>query len=120
MHVKAVTELALMCQERGIMLHVETSGTIEALVGGWLTVSPKQGFKPFMIDFADEVKLLVDETFDLGKVPECILRHRNVFIQPVNAELTIDLDNVQRCIDLKRKMPEWQLSVQLHKVFGWR
>lgn len=123
LHKNAVSYLVDKCFERGILLHVESSGTIPLpsnFYSGWLTVSPKEGYDPLMIQMADEIKLLVDESFDLEKVPMDIREHANVFIQPVNYELHVHIGNLRKCEEILRKMPNWRLSVQLHKLFGWR
>lgn len=107
------------------LVHIETSGTIpfpfpypkEYL---WVTVSPKKGCLPEMIEKADELKLLVDKDFSLDKLPEGTLKHPLVFVQPVNRELGIDRENLQRCVEIVRLHPHWRISVQLHKVFNWR
>jgi len=107
--------------DRGILVHIETSGTIEWEPNlGWITVSPKQGYSPLMIQVADEIKLLVDKDFHIEEVPPDIREHENVFIQPVNGELTIDMDNFKLCQEVLRVKPEWKLSIQLHKFLNIR
>lgn len=121
LHREKITEFVHDAGARGISVHIETSGTVEWLQPvGWVCVSPKQGFLPTMITRADEVKLLIDPGFILGSVPPEILRHGNVFIQPVNDEMQVNLDNLKLCESLLHQMPNWRLSVQLHKCFGWR
>lgn len=115
------------------MIHIETSGTIlpewlkkeKALSHSlWIAVSPKRGTKLEMLHLADEIKLLVDERFKLTAIPEEMMArleaHPAVFLQPINSEKEIDMDNVHRCLALQAQFPQWRLSIQLHKVIGVR
>lgn len=116
--INAFVDNAIMA---GIEVHIETSGTLDWDPGlAWITCSPKQNYLDSMIKRADEIKLLVDKDFDLFKVPDCINDHPRVYIQPVNDELFINLDNLKLCKEVFYARPNWRLSVQLHKCFGWR
>jgi len=109
-------------------VHVETSGTLpmkRAFPGFglayehyrlWITVSPKLGVLPEMIDVANEIKLLVDKDFDPEKLPPGILSHDTVFLQPVNYEHEVNGDNLKLCMEWQKKFPQWRVCVQLHKV----
>lgn len=108
-------------------IHVETSGTIHpewlnyrTLRNPWITVSPKKDVLASVVECAAELKLLVDGSFDIGKVPLFILKHPEVYVQPINEELKINRDNLQLCLDLLRENPTWKLSVQMHKLIGVR
>jgi len=120
LHYEKLDQLASMCQDRGLMLHVETSGTINHPISGWVTVSPKLGFKEDMISWADEIKLLVDGGFKLSNVPGCIRDHKLVYVQPINNELSIDPENFKLCMEVLRVRPDWKLSIQQHKQLGLR
>lgn len=112
-----------MCYEsEHILPHIETSGTIDWTPKHpcWITVSPKIDYLPCMLERADEIKLLIDPSFDLNKVPAQIQDYSNVFIQPINDENHIDVNNLRLCDAILRQRPNWHLSVQLHKCFGWR
>ena len=108
--------------ERDIMIHIETSGTIEFFRSDliWMSVSPKHGVFETMIIEADEIKLLVDEHFDLAKIPPMIVEHPMVFVQPINDELMVSRANFERCMEILRIKPEWHLSIQQHKLLGLR
>ena len=109
-------------------IHVETSGTIDwpeyDFDTGyiWLTVSPKFGVLEEMLEFADEVKILVDENFDESKLPAVMQNSwaGNVYIQPINAEFAIDDKNMQRVLELQKKHPSWKISSQMHKIWHVR
>lgn len=108
--------------EARTLIHLETSGTIckpELLVYvDWLTVSPKKGVLKEVVDRAQEVKLLVDKDFDLGKVPPFCLHPKCgvVYLQPVNGEHTVDRENVKRVVELNKAFPRMRISLQMHKV----
>jgi 7-carboxy-7-deazaguanine synthase len=130
LHSDLLEELFYELSIRDITMHVETSGTImptpiAGLIcsGYWVTCAPKLFALSTMIERADELKLLVDEHFDVFKLTPEMLNHHNVFLCPINS---VEMgqgqnnDNVKRCLDLLKTFPHWRLSVQLHKFFNWR
>lgn len=121
MKLDAFQELFDNARDNDIMIHVESSGTINWMppYGHWLTVAPKMGYLREMLHRADEIKYLVDENFDLGKVP-IDFDALNIFLCPVNGELTVNQENVQRCLKILEKRPNWRLSFQSHKFLGLR
>ena len=119
---------------RRLRVHIETSGTkpmssafsnsdsMSVYCGktAWITVSPKFDYLPEMIARANEIKLLVDENFDEKNQLVQSLGGKMVFLQPINNEHTLNMDNVNRCIELQKKFPTWRLSNQQHKTIGVR
>ena len=117
-------------------IHLETSGTKPLpgwLVGEiddshvWLTVSPKQGVLRDVVEEANELKFLVDENFNEQKAQEIIDWVEDftnptclIWIQPVNYEHTVNVDNMKRCIELQKKYPLVMISNQSHKLWGVR
>jgi 7-carboxy-7-deazaguanine synthase len=109
-------------------MHIETSGTIMPpkvlsrliMPDVWITVSPKIGALDEMINRSDELKLLVDDSFDMYKLTQAMLDHRNVFLCPINGVDEITKHNVEKCCEIQRTMPWWRISFQVHKLFGWR
>lgn len=107
-------------------IHIETSGTrmpiggIDTLKDAWVTISPKEGAYADMLERADELKLLVDETFEWDALPEQVRTHPLVWLQPINDEHALIPQNVERCLKLQREHPECRLSLQMHKVIGVR
>lgn len=130
-----LAEFMLLVTDTDYQVHIETSGTVSIkkswpefsdgyLVGNpggwlWLTVSPKFGVLPEMLEMANEIKLLVDKDFDITKLPEGVMRSLEiVWVQPVNEEWEVYGPNVERCIKLIHEHPTWRMSSQAHKI--WR
>jgi organic radical activating enzyme len=130
--------LTTLAEETDCKVHIETSGTIDILKAYqvfvyrdlfdedhpngwiWLTVSPKKNVLAGMLELASEVKLLVDETFDIMNLPLLLLKHELVWLQPVNHEYEINYDNVKRCLKLLEEHPSWRMSMQMHKLWKVR
>lgn len=117
-------ELTKAARAHHKLIHIETSGTILWRLAHsnvvWITVAPKFGYLDTMLYLADEVKILVDEDFDINKLPLWIKNHTNVFVCPINDEHEVNQTNVQLCLDLLRNMPTWRLSCQWHKFLQLR
>lgn len=107
-------------------IHIETSGTIELtsaalLAESWVTVSPKFGCLDSMLAKANEVKILVGQSFDEQKFTSKYRYYFNtIWVQPINQEHEIDQLNLQRCVQLVLKYPQIRLSSQLHKLWKCR
>lgn len=125
--------LIYLAQEKEMMVHIETSGTIplekafphwnEYRATGlhdkiWVTVSPKYGTLEEMVYRANEIKLLVDGDFDLTKVPAAVRTHPLVYLQPINDIFSINRYNLDYCIRLATQYPNFRVSMQAHKY--WR
>jgi 7-carboxy-7-deazaguanine synthase len=117
----------------GKKIHLETSGTINKYVNHevWVTCSPKFNVYLDMLKRADEIKILVDESFNIqkpimaitdGLVQAINLRDlaqvKPVYLQPVNEENTINSDNMQRCMDIQKEFPFVRICCQLHKAIS--
>lgn len=123
MHGEKLQRFIAEALERDIQVHVETSGTIDIYLPSphvWVSMSPKLTYLDSMIQRADEIKLLVDEHFDIGLVPPEIRAHPLVYVQPINDEMMVRKDNFDRCMGVLRIMPLWHMSVQTHKLLGLR
>ncbi len=106
---------------RDIMVHLETSGTKPLTHPvDWLAVAPKKDALVGMMDEADEIKLLVDEKFDVAALPQVIMNHNLIWLQPVNYEWEINFENVKRCLKIIEQNPTWRLSTQMHKIWKVR
>lgn len=132
-----LTPLMRQLCDDDFLVHIETSGTKEIQSaysefheadtgpeddGGWvwITVSPKSGCLESMVTKANEIKLLVDEKFDVEKIPLLVRGHDLVWVQPVNEEFSIYDPNVRRCLDLVNRFPNFRLSMQMHKIWKVR
>jgi 7-carboxy-7-deazaguanine synthase len=112
----------------GKTVHIETSGTIlipDYLIRPygpvWIAVSPKTGVLAQAIMFANEIKILVGDSFDAGTfVQQYESRFDRVWLQPINEEFSINRTHLQRCLDLQQRFPELRISSQMHKVWGVR
>lgn len=120
-----LTDLVVAAMTKRKKIHIETSGTIGLLDLPchrqdeiWVTCSPKLGARPDMLKRANEIKLLIDENFDVNKLPDEILEHPLVWIQPINEEFNIRPDHLKMVLDLQREHPNWRISLQLHKVLS--
>ncbi len=126
-----------------VRVQIETNGTnVAALAdlrrptglewGGvpFITISPKTRQPDDsrlslrgMIEYADELKLLVRNAADVdyylsnvADVPTFVGRSVRVCVQPVdNSEEAIAL-----CFGMMSQRPNWRLSVQVHKLLGWK
>lgn len=91
---------------------MESNGTKEPPSNlDWLTVSPKQNVK---VTHCDELKVVYD-----GKTEPSThgVKANYYFIQPLDSG--DDKDNariIKACVDYIKKHPQWQLSLQTHKL----
>lgn len=113
-------------------VYIETSGTIpidnkeleSALIASYVAISPKKGFRDEYMtipQLTNEIKVLVDDKFKWYDLPE-VIRHnpRKVFLQPVNYEMAVNRDNMQRVLELQRAYPSVRISTQMHKIWNVR
>ncbi len=102
---------------RGFQIAVETNGTLPPPAGiDWLCVSPKSG-NPLVVTAGDELKIVVPQR---GLDPRDFagLRFKRFSVQPMDG-----LDrtrNTEWAIRFCLENPQWQLSLQTHKVTGVR
>lgn len=122
-----LSHLAEHVTRDGHRVHVETSGTRELTNffarDAWVCVSPKQGCLPRVLSRANEIKFLVDQHFDLGKADWLLAQQpvtKLVYLSPINGVDTIDQRNLELCLDILKKRPKWQLTTQMHKIWGLR
>lgn len=108
--------------QAGYYLSMETNGTHPIPEGiDWVTCSPKADFtgngEPIVRE-VDELKLVYDNEHE---VSDHDIRATYYYLQPC------DVGNVGRnnlilnqCIQYIKKHPQWQLSLQMHKIVGIR
>ncbi len=137
-----LTPLVLAFQARGVMVHIETSGTKQirfpkdadldfprtGLVRKqllWITCSPKKGLLPETIADINEIKYLVSPTTTEADVQKFLEDYgpmvtMPVYLQPINGVDDCSDDSLDRCLELLKKFPLLRLSAQLHKYLHQR
>lgn len=109
--------------KHGFEIAIETNGTRPILDGiDWVTVSPKQPFvgqagHP-IVTHCDELKCIFD-----GDTPveDCGIEARYYYLQPCctgDAERNAVIVNA--CMDYIKAHPRWRLSLQTHKLIGFK
>ena len=114
-------ELTTLLQNWGYYIAVETNGTHLLPQGiDWITCSPKKAFvetqAAVVIPHANELKLVFD---DKHPVDCCHLKADYLYLQP--CDTGNDEQNaiiMKHCIEYTKQHPEWQLSLQTHKIIG--
>lgn len=101
----------------GFDIGVETNGTIAAPVGiDWLCVSPK-GTAPLLQTSGDELKLVYPQAEDDVQPEKFVsMAFDHFLIQPMDNEHKGV--NTQKAIRYCLDHPQWQLSLQTHKLIG--
>jgi 7-carboxy-7-deazaguanine synthase len=103
--------------DRGFEIAVETNGTIPAPSGlDWVCVSPKAG-AGLVVARGDELKIVVPQT-GLDPLDFVHLAFRRFSIQPMDGPDRVR--NTELAVAFCRAHPQWQLSLQTHKLVGYR
>ena len=100
----------------GFVVAMESNGTIAPPDNlDWLTVSPKE---KVMVKRCNELKCLFDES---GKVDDFGVVADVYYLQPcdVGDERTNQLIT-QKCVEYIKTHPRWRLSLQIHKLAGFK
>jgi 7-carboxy-7-deazaguanine synthase (Cx14CxxC type) len=102
---------------REFAIAVETNGTIAPPLGlDWVCVSPKAG-APLVVVAGDELKVVVPQP-GLDPLAFGGLDFRRFSVQPMDGpERT---RNTETAIEFCLRHPQWQLSLQTHKITGIR
>ncbi|MBM6993133.1 MAG: radical SAM protein [Prevotella sp.] len=102
--------------EAGYVVAMESNGTKEPPAAvDWLTVSPKEHTT---VRRCDELKVVVDERME---VSDGGIQADYYYLQPCDTgcperNKTI----VEACVDYIKKHPRWRLSLQTHKMIGFK
>ncbi len=101
----------------GFEVAVETNGTLPAPPGlDWICVSPKAGTR-LALERGDELKIVVPQP-GLDPRDYARLDFGRFSVQPMDGP---DLArNTALAIEFCRAYPQWQLSLQTHKLVGFR
>lgn len=119
--VKGMDALVAALKEAGYWVGVETNGTIDP---GWfafvdyLAVSPKRG-AALAVDRADEVRVVAEDA-DTALFCEKVrasVKARDYYVSPCDRDGEIDFATAKSVL---ARLEGWSLSVQLHKILGFR
>jgi organic radical activating enzyme len=103
--------------QRGFEIAIETNGTIAPPAGiDWVCVSPKAG-APLVVNSGDELKVVVPQP-GLDPLHFTDLDFRRFSVQPMDGPDRAG--NNKWAIRFCLAHPQWQLSLQTHKVTGVR
>ena len=106
-----------LLHERGFRLvAMESNGTKNPPANlDWLTVSPK---KNVMVKRCQELKCIYDgeqKVEDYGIEADCY------YLQPCDVgDARKNAEIIERCIEEIKKNPKWMLSLQTHKLIGFK
>lgn len=124
---KGMAELVAALKERGFWIAVETNGTNGFDEAPWLefvdyiAVSPKSeaGTLPVKLDRADEVRVVAStpETVAFCREIKEKIAAKDYYVSPCERNGVIDWAAAK---DALARLPDWSLSVQLHKILGFR
>jgi 7-carboxy-7-deazaguanine synthase len=102
---------------KGFEIAVETNGTLLPPAGiDWLCVSPKAG-NPLLVTAGDELKIVVPQA-GLDPLDFAGLRFKRFSVQPMDGPNRAR--NTEWAVQFCLAHPQWQLSLQTHKVTGVR
>lgn len=107
--------LVAAMHEQGFTVAVETNGTLPAPAGiDWLCVSPKAD-APLVLTAGNELKLVYPQPL---APPErfAALDFAHFYLQPLAGER--QAQHTQAAIAYCMQRPQWQLSLQTHKLLG--
>jgi len=105
-------------RKHGYKQAIETNGTrrVPSLID-YITCSPKQdyGSIKMRIPVVNEIRMPIksgDTIPDISIFPKA----DNYFLSPIFDADKINLQNVDYCVELIKKHPQWRLSLQMHKL----
>lgn len=111
-------EHLLFFRERGYKQAIETNGTrlVPSLID-YITCSPKQDYESIKarIPTVDEIRMPIkvgDPIPDITIFPKA----DNYFLSPIFDADKINIENVNYCVELIKRHPQWRLSLQTHKL----
>lgn len=108
--------------EAGKTVAIETNGTHPLPSGiDWVTCSPKDQFdatSPLLLSEADEVKVVFDGIHAVDRYLS-LIQARHYYLQPCDTgDETQNRDITSRCVRHCLQHPEWNLSLQTHKILN--
>ena len=119
--VKEMPELVAALKKEGYWIGVETNGTIAADWLGfadYVACSPKQGAE-LALTAADEIRIVADDekTADFCREVRGRIAATDYYVSPCDRGSKIDFATAKSVL---AQLDGWSLSVQLHKLLGFR
>ena len=116
-----MTLLTQKLKEKGLKVHIETSGAY-ALSGNWdwICLSPKKNKLPTqtVYDYANELKVIIHNKHDFifaEEQAEKVNKNAILFLQP---EWSKKEEMTPLIVDYVMKNPKWRVSLQTHKYLN--
>jgi len=110
-------ELVASLHDKGFTIAMETNGTLPPPEGiDWLCVSPKADV-PLAVSAGQELKLVYPQA-DVDPEHFIHLKFDNFYLQPMDGPDRVA--NTTAAIAYCQQHPQWNLSVQTHKMIGIR
>ena len=105
-------------QKNNYFVSIETNGyKFENITqANWITYSPKE-FDNIDTSYSSEFKFIVHKGMNINHILN-LKTSKPIYVQPQNNTHTLDMTNLNHCIKLVEKYPQFKLSVQLHKFLG--
>lgn len=120
----ALYNLGPLCKElksRNIEIYLETSGS-SSIIGNfdWITVSPKKNKFPLAesLSLASELKVIIEEErdFEWAENNSKVVENKcKLYLQPEWSKIDAILPKI---IDYVKKVPKWNISLQMHKYMN--
>ena len=119
--VKEMPELVAALKKDGYWIGVETNGTVAADWLGfvdYVACSPKRG-APLALSAADEVRVVAEgeTTADFCREVRGKIAATDYYVSPCDHDGQIDFATAKSVL---AQLDGWSLSVQLHKLLGFR
>ena len=116
-----------LLHQHGYEVAMESNGTRPAPRDlDWLTVSPKVGSEKLEVrseKVADELKVVFDETTAPESYLSLLTSHFSplLYLQPCDTgDVVRNEAIIARCVEYIKEHPWWRLSLQTHKLVGFK
>lgn len=116
--LQADESLVGQLQDAGFRVAMESNGTRLAPANvDWLTVSPKAGSR-VVVKRCNELKLVIDER---SMVDDYGIDADVYYLQPCDVgDVERNRQIINRCVSEVMRNPRWRLSLQQHKLAGYK
>ena len=123
--LQVTEEFVNQLHEAGFEVAIETNGTLPLPENiDWVTLSPKTS--PFISPqegkhIADEIKVVFDGTNDPEDFLPSGLQLPLLYLQPCDVGDPVrNRDIIEACVEYVKSHPQWRLSLQTHKLVGFK